>query len=541
MIKTYYIIIVFIASVVFSSYGQITTTGMSADDFFGYEDYNRALAEYLKLYVDNKEDVKINLRIAYCYLQVNDDRSKAIPFLLFVYNKGGYDKELLLDLGLAYTYCYKFDEALKYFNDYRSKVSSKNYELVDHYIENCESAKVLLKNPVNVTFENLGKEINSKFPDYYPFVTQDEGTFYFTSRREGNARKIKSWQGYFTADIYFSKVQNGQWTKVKNLGPLINSAEDEECVGITPDGKNMIIYMDNLTISGDLFISSIAKNKTFPKPIPFHEPVNTKDLELEGCMTQDGNVLFVSSDRPGGMGDMDIYMFKKLPNGEWGLPMNLGPNINTKYKEAFPVYDEQNQVLYFSSEGHTNMGGSDVFKSKYDPATHTFLPAENMGYPINTPEDNMQFTLAGNKRDGYISAVRKEGFGDLDIYKVIFNDVENRISVIKGKVSTDDTLHKDINVMISLLDEKTNEEIDSKNVNPKTGKYIFAVEPGKYILQIKSSGYEDNKQTITVFDKSEYIFEIEKNILLQKPVAESPPVNTTIEKPVKKPPVKKVK
>ncbi len=233
-------------------------------------------------------------------------------------------------------------------------------------------------------------------------------------------------------------------------------------------------------------------------------------------------------------------MFKKLPNGEWGLPINLGPNINTKYKEAFPVYDEQNQVLYFSSEGHTNMGGFDVFRSKYDPATQTFSPAENMGYPINTPEDNMQFTLAGNKRDGYISAVRKEGFGDLDIYKVVFNEVENRISVIKGSISTGDTLHKDINAMISLVDAKTNEEIDSKNVNPISGKYIFAIEPGKYILEVSSSGFADTKQQVTILDKSEYVFEIEKNILLQKTDAVPPPPTTIIgKKSIKNLPAKK--
>lgn len=540
MIKYYFIFIVFIASTV-NSYAQpASTVGLTADDFFDYQDYNRALEEYLKLYRTTKDDIKINLRIGICYLNVNDDRSKAIPFLQFVYNKGDYAKELLLLLGQAYTYNYNFDDAIKFFNDYRSKVSAKNYELVDRYIESCENAKVMIKNPVNVTFENLGKEINSRYPDYYPFVTADEGTFYFTSRREGNARKIKSWQGYFTADVYFSKVQKGEWTKAKNIGTTINTIEDEECVGITPDGKTMILYEDNDTYSGDLFISTLNKAKTFSKPVIFDEPANSKDLELEGCMTEDGNKLFIASDRSGGLGDVDIFMFKKLPNGKWGLPINLGAGVNTKYKEAFPVYDDQNQILYFASQGHTNMGGFDIFKSKFNSETQTFSPAENIGYPINTPEDNMQFTLAKNKRDGYISAVRKEGMGDLDIYKVTFNDVENRISVIKGIVSTTDTIKKDLDATISLLNAKTNEEIDSKNVNPQTGKYIFAVEPGKYILQVVSSGFDDVKQPIFVLDKSDYIFELEKNITLQRSGVAETQINPA--KDVKKAsPVKKTK
>ncbi|MGQ0828174.1 MAG: hypothetical protein ACT4ON_07255 [Bacteroidota bacterium] len=515
MIKYYSIIILFITGNLNSS-AQMTTTGLTADDFFEYQDYNRALEEYLKLYKEKKDDIKTNLRIGVCYLNVNVDRSKAIPFLQFVYNKGEYDKQLLLELGMAYTYNYNFDEAIKFFNEYRSKAGSKNNELVDRHIECCENAKVMIKNPVNVSFENLGKEINSKYPDYYPFVSADESTFYFTSRRDGNTRKMKSWQGYFTADIYFSKVQNGQWTKAKNLGTMINTAEDEQCVYLTPDGKTMIMYIDNQTYSGDLFISTLAKNKTFAKPVLLGEPANSKDLELEGCIFDEGTKLIVATDRPGGVGDVDLCMFKKLPNGQWGLPINLGENVNTKYKEAFPVFDEQNNILYFSSQGHTNMGGFDIFRSKFDPESQTFSAAENIGYPINTPEDNMQFTLGKNKRDGYISAVRKEGMGDLDIYKVTFNDIDNRISVIRGKVLTNDTLTREIDAVITLLDAKTNEEIDSKNVNPQSGKYIFAVEPGKYILQVSSSGFDDIKEPITIFDKSDYIFELERNMTLNK-------------------------
>lgn len=511
---------------------------MTAKDFFSYEDYNRALVEYLKLYKEKKDDLEINFNIGFCYLQVNDDRTKAIPFLEFVYNKDKTNPEVILNLGLAYMYKYDFDKATSYFNEYRSKISPKKYELVDHYIENCENSKVLIKNPVNVTFENLGKEINSKFPDYYPFVTDDESTLYFTSRREGNARKIKSWQGFFTADIYFSKVSAGQWARAKNIGALINTSEDEECVYVTPDGKNMIIYVDNTTanISGDIFLSTVTKNKTFQKPVPFNTPLTTKDPELEGCITEDLNMMIVASDREGGLGETDLYMFRKLPNGEWGIPVDLGPNVNTQYTEAFPVFDEINNVLYFSSEGHTNMGGFDIFKSKFNPKTQQFEKAVNIGYPINTPEDNMEFTMAANNRDGYLSAVRKDGFGDLDIYKVTFNDVEVRPSIIKGIVSTMDTIKKDIDAFVTINDAKTNEELDAKNVNSKSGKYIFAVNPGKkYFLNVTSPGYQDVKEEIVVYDKSDFTFEIEKNIVLRKPESDLPPAKSGTNKKAQNP------
>lgn len=513
---------------------------LSAKEYLAQEDYNHAIEEFLKQYKTQKDDPELNFNIGLCYLNVNDDKSKALPYLEYVYKKGvNKDDELLFYLARGYTYAYQFDEAIKFFNEYRKKINSKRYPEIDRYIENCETAKTLMKNPVNVTFENLGKEINSKFPDYYPFVTEDQSTLYYTTRREGKSQKLRSWQGYFTSDIYFSKVVAGQWTKPKSIGPMINTAEDEQCVYVSPNGRKMIIYMDNETATGDLFMTEMpAKSKTFPRPVPFDAPVNSTELELEGCITEDGSMLIISSDRLEGLGAADLYMFKKLPTGKWGDAINLGQNINTVYNESFPVYDEKTATLYFASEGHANMGGSDIFKSKFNEETQTFGPAINMGYPINTPEENLEFTLAGNRRDGYISAVRKEGFGDLDIYRVIFNDVEAQISVIKGIVSTTDTVKKDIDAVISLLNAKTNEQIDSKSVIPQSGKYIFSASPGKYILKVESPGYEEYRETINVYDKSDFVFEIEKNIKLQQPGTASPvkePVKGNTAKPTNAP------
>jgi|GEM_PF-414175 len=524
------------------NYSNAQTYGIiKSKDSVDNTDYNLALTKYLEQYKNNQDDPELNFNIGYCYLHINDDKSKAIPYLEFVYKKGGYKDDLLLYLGLAYMYSYKFDEALSFFTDYQTiintkkadlipnyyedmqsgkidyqkKITTGNFGLVDHYIENCESAKELLKRPVNVTFENLGKEINSEYADYFPFITQNQGTLYFTSRREENPLKSKNAQGYYTSDIYVSEVKEGQWTEAKNMGPAVNTVADEECVYITPNGEKMIMFEDNENIDGDIFTVPLLELHQTP-PVSFVQPVNTEYREFEGCITDDENILIISSDRPGGLGETDLYMFNKLSNGDWGEPINLGPQINTKYKEAFPMYDEKNHILYFASEGHTNMGGFDVFKSKFDTETQQFGPAENIGYPINTPDDDMVFSLADNKRDGYISAVINGGFGDLDIYKVVFNDIENRPSIIRGVLSTSDWSNKDIDAFVSLTDAKTKKELDGKNVNPRSGRYVFAVEPGKYILTAASPGYENFEEEVNVYDKSDYVFEIEKNIVLQK-------------------------
>lgn len=483
--------------------------------YLANEDYNRALKEYLKQYPDKKNDPTLNMNIGVCYLNVNDDRSKAIPYLEFVYKTGKYSDDLFLYLGMAYMYNYEFDKAIDHFNEYKSKVGPKEAVIADLLVDNCQNAKVLVKKPVNVTFENLGKEINTVSPDYYPFVTKDEGTLYFTTRRDATLGNVQSWQGYYTSDIYFSKVQNGQWTKARNAGPLINSQEDEQCVYISSDAKIMIVYEDNQKVSGDLFITAVnSKIKNFPKPVLLGEPVSSGDTEFEACINDEGTIIIFNSDRPGGFGGMDLYMTKKLPNGQWGKPVNLGNEVNSPYNEGFPVLDEQNNILYFASEGHFNMGGYDIFKSKFNVKTQKFENAVNVGYPINTPEDNMQFSLAGNKRDGYISAYRKEGYGDLDIYKVVFNDVDRPVTAFKGIVTTNDSLSKELNATVRIIDSKTNQEIESKTINPKTGKFVFALETGKYIVEIYSEGFDPYKEEVAILDKVDFVSSKEKKIML---------------------------
>lgn len=514
----------FLCTNVYSQKKSASERRKAAKTFLGYEDYNRALAELLKLYRIDKKDVQLNLNIGICYLNVNDDRSKAIPYLEYVMSKEDYKNEVLLYAGMAYGYHYEFDKAIGYYNKYREKATPEEITIVDHFIEQCENAKELIKKPINVSFQNLGKEVNTKAPDYYPFVTADEGTLYFTTQRSSTIGKIENDYGYFTSDIFVSKVEKGEWTRGKNAGALINTDEDEQCVYVTPSGKTIVIYMNHEMENDELFIASISgKKKTMPEPTVLGGPVNKKAyFDLEACITEDEDMLIIASDREGGFGGCDLYSIRKLPTGKWGTPVNLGPTINTQYDENFPVLDEKSNMLYFSSQGHTGMGGYDIFKSKYNQENKSYGPPTNIGYPVNTPEDNMQISLAKNKRDGYISAYRKEGFGDLDIYKVTFNDIESIPSVIIGVITDGDTSKHDINAFISITDKKTNEEIDARDVNPQSGKYVFAVGPGKYTIKVTSPGFADYSADVNVYDKANYLFEIEKNILLQKPPA--PPV-----------------
>ena len=487
----------------------------TADDYYEAGDYVSALTEYLKQEKKTPNDDRLKDHLADCYLTLRGDRTKAIPYLMYLYNKHSEDTAVLFRLGIAYQYAYKFVDAIACFNNYRLKASPKQKLVIDKYIETCENAKEMMKHPVAVTFENLGPNINTKYSDYYPFVTKDEKTIYFTTRRDETMGSFKSLDGYWTSDVYFSTVVNGGWTKAKGIGVLINTSEDEECVSITPDGKHLIIYEDKEGVPSELLYSEIvAKAKTFNRPTLFNEPINTPKLELEGCYTADVSSLYFVSDRKGGLGGGDIYITHRLPNGEWGIPQNLGEHINTVANEGFPFISEDGQTLYFASKGHLGMGGFDIFKSTYDSVAQQWQKPINIGYPVNTPDDDLMFSLSGRGRDGYLSAVRKEGLGDLDIYKVVFTEVEQPLTAIRGAVQVSDTTKKEIDAYITISNAKTKEELDAKNVNIKTGRYVFIVEPGKYVINITSNGFKPVRQEIIVYDKSDFVSEVERNYIL---------------------------
>jgi len=439
-----------------------------------------------------------------------------MPYFRNIYNSGKFDDELLLEYGMACQYAYSLENAMIAYSMYKERIPAKKQALVDHYIETCENAKALVKKPVNVKFENLGKDINTKYADYYPFVSKDEGALYFTSRREDCLGNSRSAFGYFSSDIYVSKVKTGQWQKAKNIGAPINTVDDEEIVGLSPDGKKMVIYVDRKNISSDLMHAEMLKNKNFGNVQAYTEPINTEGLELEGCYSSDKNTLYFVAVRKNGQGEADIYSSQRLPNGDWGVPQNLGPNINTIYKEGFPVFTEAGQTLYFTYQGQNRMGGFDIFKSKWDENKKEWGKAENIGYPVNTTDDDMMFSLAGSGRDGYLSAWRKEGFGDLDLYKVTFLDVEQRLTAVVGNVKSSDSTKTSIDASIGIFDLSINKEIETKNVNKKTGRYIFIVEPGKYRIEITSSGHKPFKEEIIVYDKSDFTVEMIKNFVLLK-------------------------
>lgn len=491
-----------------------------ADQKFNAGNYEAALEDYLSLLDDAKTD-KYNYNIAICYLNTNINKSKAIPYLEILTRKGKYDPNAMYLLGRAYHYAYRFDDAIKAFNTFKQtgRGNAKNLGDVDRQIQFCINAKELMKFPVDVKFENLGPNVNSAYTDYYPFVPSDESFIMFNTRRpDEGADRVKE-DGNYPAAIYVSKVTEGAFVKAKNIGPPIAKKEGEqEIIGLSATGEIMLLYYTNAKGVGDIYSTTTDKNKSFKPADRLDDNINSsKAEEIAACISTDGSTLYFASNREGGKGGTDLYMSRKLPDGKWAPAQNMGGDINTPYDEDFPNVSADGKVIYFSSNGHTTMGGYDIFKAEFNPETKQFSNPKNIGYPINTPEDNYNFRISSNGRFGYIAALREGGLGDLDIYRVTLNEVETQYSVIHGDIASADSTQKlnYADAFITVTDGKTQEVVGTYVPNPNSGRYVIVLAPGNYEMTVEANGFQTIVEKLTVLDKSSFKFELSKNIELK--------------------------
>ena len=492
-----------------------------ADQKLSKNNYEAALEDYLYLLEGDAKNKKYQYNIAVCYLNTNINKTKAIPYLEAVAHKPIYDPNALYLLGRAYSYAYRFDDAIATYKEFKTlgEGTLHNKQDVDRQIQFCMNAKELIKFPVNVSFENLGSNVNSVYPDYYAYVPTDESFVIFNSRRpQDNEERIKE-DGTFPASIYVSKVVDGNFTKSKSIGlPIAKTEGEQEIIGLTGEGDVMLVYYTNEKKIGDIYIANKNSAKEFLPAEKLGDNINSaKAQEIAASINNDGSIIYFASNREGGIGGTDIYSSQKLPNGKWGLPQNLGPEINTIYDEDFPNITADGKTLYFSSNGYTSMGGYDIFKAELNSETKRFSNPKNIGYPINTPEDNFNFRISNNGQIGYMSALRDGGQGDLDIYRIVFNDIEPRYSVVKGNLKSSDSLKK-LNysdVFISIIDSKTKQLIGNYAPNTISGRYIIILVPGKYTMSIEAGGFNTYESQITILDKNSFEFEITKDIELK--------------------------
>jgi hypothetical protein len=411
---------------------------------------------------------------------------------------------------------YQFSDAIVNFNIFK-KLLSKNdarQKDIDYWIQCCNNGTELMKTPVDCKIINIGDSVNSKYPDNSPVISVDEQELIFTSRRPGgmNDSTVKDSNGFYNEDIWMSYARNdGGWTKAKPVN-TINTGGNDAAISLSPDGTQLILYRDDgKGGNGSLYASNLKGLQWgYTNTIDSASPgaINSSGMSNpSACLSPDGMTLYFSSNRAGGMGGTDLYKISISDSGKWGQPVNLGPNINTEYDEDAPFIHSDDSTMFFSSKGHNTMGGYDVFMAKLDSGG-IWGHVQNMGYPINTPDDDINFSLSADGRRAYYSSIQKGGYGEKDIYEVIFNNPVpvKRVAVLVGYIHTPDNSPLPNDILVSTGQTPVNAKTLIKTkVNPKTGKFLQVLRPNvTYNVVISSQGKDVFNQNFYLPADSSY-------------------------------------
>jgi hypothetical protein len=506
MKKILFLLVILIASNHLVIYSQESGKALSSAEFREkFEEanvltedkfYNLALPIWLELLEQDPENANLNFRVGECYYNIPNQKRKSLPYLEkavknikknydpFSPNEDGAKVDAYYYIAHVYHITNELDKAIEYFNLFKENAPKKHFLMkdVDHQISMCYNAQEAIKNPIRIKVINLGNVINSEYPDYSPVPSLDENIIYFTSRRlrkdSSNIYYKEVSDGLYFEDIYVAyRKLDGTWQEPE-LMPFNKVNDHTATISFSPDGMTLFIYNDD-DGDGNLYESKLEGTEwTFPQPLP--EPINSKYYETHATLSNDGQTLYFTSDRPGGMGGKDIYRCKKLPTGEWSEPFNLGPNINTPYNEDGPFIHPDGKTLFFSSEGHKSIGGYDIFYSELQE-DGTWSTPTNIGYPINTTDDDVFYVpTPDGKRAYYSSQHEGEGYGYQDIYMIEQIDAQEKsLTLLKGFIRVPEGQELPEDLMIYITDNETGELVQQVRPNPRTGSYVFIIPPGK--------------------------------------------------------------
>ena len=521
------------------------------DVFLNLEPYyfKNAIPFYLEAYKLNPNNSVLNYHLGKSYLYSNF-KDKAIDYLeKAVQLNPQVAPDIHLYLGMGYHIDMQWDKSIEAFNKHLAILHPKDEsgvrEEIQIALKQCTFGKEIAAHPVRVKIDNVGAGINSPYPDYSPVISADESIMLFTSRRpETTGGGMDPLINEPFEDIYLAERANGVWGQAKNMGTNVNTDGHDSNCGLSADGQKFLIYKD--VNRGDVFISEL-EGVEWSKPSRLNKNINTDFHESSSCFSPDGNVIYFVSDKPeGGLGGRDIYKSTKDNKGKWGEAVNLGSVINTALDEEGVYLHPDGKTLYFSSKGHTSMGGYDVFKSIFDENLQVWTTPQNIGYPINTTDDDVFFTVSASGKHAYYSSIRPGGFGEKDVYLITFLGEEKRISPVTevpmiSKVSDsikeevapkklevqeaqltllkglilDENTKQPIAATIEIIDNEKNEVIASFKSNSVTGKYLVSMPAGKnYGISVHKEDYLFHSENFDLPKSSEYQ-EVEKVITLK--------------------------
>lgn len=490
----------------------------NASKLFDNEEYTEALNFLLGLHKLSPRNANINYLIGRCYLNIPGYKEKAVPYLEVAaasttekykdqYKETNAPLDAFFYLGRAYHLNLDFDKAITAYRQYLSKGNVWDEEekiAVKRLVQNCQNAKLIIESPMSVELVPIGKNINSQFDEYAAVVDSAETTLIFTSRRPLTSDARVDLDGKYFENIFISRKDSaGDWGVPKSIGPQINvDGQHDASISLSADGNELYIYRDDIGI-GNIYVSK-RQGDAWGEPVRLNDNINSAFRESHASVSSDGQTLYFTSDRSG-FGGMDIFVSRRLPNGEWGVAENIGRRINTPYDEEAPFIHPDGKTLFFSSKGHNSMGGYDIFFSVMQDDGKWSSPF-NLGFPINTPDDDYFFVMSADGKRAYYASATVDGMGGKDIYMALLDtDREEPVTVYRGAIVEDESGAMPMDVTITVSNLSDGELVGIYRPRPDNGRFVFVLQPGQsYQVTYESSGYEVSTEVLHVPKQTSY-------------------------------------
>jgi outer membrane protein OmpA-like peptidoglycan-associated protein len=503
--------------------------------------YRFAIPYYISAENFNPDNAMLNYKIGRCMLYSSMKNKAAIYLGKALRLFPTLNADIYYYLGKANQLAMNWDTAKIDYTIYLQTLTPDNATEtadVQKKLLECDNGKLLCQKPVHVFIDNLGASVNTTYPEYRPLVSADETKLVFTSRMPSHpGDKIDSYDGESFENIFVTNYKDAAWGAFSNFGAPVNTLLHDATAGLSPDGQTLYIYRTSR--NGDIFKSHFTNN-IWTDPVRMSDSINSDGKETSITVSADGKVYYFISDRLGGYGMCDIYKITSDSLGNFGSPQNLGPIVNTPYDEQGVFLQSDGKTLYFSSTGHNSMGGYDIYKTIFDNGQWS-VP-ENLGYPINTPYDDVFYVAPTNHNHAYFSSDRNGGIGNMDIYMITYQNMEKTMLVsnvppslsgitsnimdvmtngavidkviLKGIVVDSET-HKPLRASLELVDNKKNQVLADFTTDSLTGNYVAYLLSGiNYGISVKADNYLFYSANINLTD-SNHSPEIIKNIALQ--------------------------
>lgn len=459
-----------------------------ADMSYYYDkDYEKAASLYEPLFKAYPENSNLAAKLGICYLNIEGRKTEALQLLKkasknIVSNEKEYKDagekaplDTYLYLAVAYHVNDSLEKAITLYNNVKKQLAgteSFQEEYIDLQIRNSRYALEMKKRPLRIISDLFAPWLSNYPGAINPVLAKNDSVFIFTVKNEGKTQ------------IYCS-YKNKSWGEPSNITKQLGGYDRLYSNSITRDGKLLILFMDDGG-DGNLYFSQ-RRDTTWSRIKSVGKFVNSIYWEAHGFITPEGKTMYFASNRPGGEGELDIWISRIVADGTWERPVNCGNVINTPWDENTPYYDPENDVLLFSSAGHISMGGYDVFRSTFRNGTWT--QPVGMPFAFNNVAENTNFIL-NNNAPGFVASRYDNKNNTTNIYGIVAIDPADELSTASGTINLEDGMSANPKLaQIKVTNIKTGDVIENISVS-SDGSFRFDIKPGDYQILVSHQGYE---------------------------------------------------